>query len=219
GQPVLKHALEFGKAPDKDEYYVCFPQKKSGIEAIFSALADDPDKLTEKVYVYRIGKWDFDAVNKTVKDFEKPVEEPPNDPADEPEDGSSGDSSGAVPGTPGSTDEAGQPAAGDADGVTVSHVLISYQGAVRSSSTRTKEEAKKLAEEILQRSAAAGADFAALAKENSDCPSKEKGGDLGRISKGQMTAAFEKAVFELKPGQISGIVETEFGFHIIRRVK
>ena len=61
-----------------------------------------------------------------------------------------------------------------------------------------------------------GGDFAAIAKENSICPSKERGGDLGFFSAGQMLPEFEKAVFNLKPGQLSGVVKTAAGFHIIK---
>lgn len=62
----------------------------------------------------------------------------------------------------------------------------------------------------------AGEDFAALAKEKSKCPSKEKGGDLGLASKGQMVPEFENAALLLEPGKTSEVVKTQFGYHIVR---
>ena len=61
-----------------------------------------------------------------------------------------------------------------------------------------------------------GADFAALAKEKSKDPSKDKGGELGFLSKGQTVPEFEQVAFALQPGQISDVVKTQFGYHIIK---
>lgn len=105
--------------------------------------------------------------------------------------------------------------------IAASHILIAYKGADRAdaSITRTKEEAKKRADELLAKLKAPGADFAALAKENSDGPSGPKGGDLGTFGKGSMAKPFEEAAWKLKVGEISGVVETGFGYHIIKRTK
>lgn len=82
--------------------------------------------------------------------------------------------------------------------------------------TLTKEEARKKAQDLLDR-IRKGEDFAKLAKENSDDPgSKDKGGEYDFFRQGKMVPEFDKAAFALKPGEVSGLVETQFGFHIIK---
>jgi peptidyl-prolyl cis-trans isomerase D len=79
-----------------------------------------------------------------------------------------------------------------------------------------KGVARKIAQGYLDK-IRAGGDFAALAKQHSDDPaSAVKGGDLGFFGRGEMTPAFEAAAFALQPGEVSDIVETPFGFHVIR---
>lgn len=62
-----------------------------------------------------------------------------------------------------------------------------------------------------------GKSFEELAKDFSMCPSSARGGDLGEFPRGRMVPAFEKAVLELKENEVSGIVRTQFGYHIIKR--
>lgn len=93
------------------------------------------------------------------------------------------------------------------------HILVRVD---KSASEGEKKAANSKLSGILKR-AKAGEDFAKLAAEFSEDPgAKEKGGDLGFFQKGSMVSEFETAAFSLKPGEISGIVETQFGHHIIK---
>jgi peptidyl-prolyl cis-trans isomerase C len=93
-----------------------------------------------------------------------------------------------------------------------SHILIPMTAQM---TDVQKKEARTQAETVLKR-AKAGEDFAALAKEFSKDSSAQNGGDLNFFPRGQMVPAFEAAAFALQPNQISEIVETPFGFHIIK---
>ena len=70
----------------------------------------------------------------------------------------------------------------------------------------------------IQRKLQDGEDFEKLAKDFSLCSSASRGGDLGEFKKGMMVPAFEKALLNLKANEISGIVKTQFGYHLIKRL-
>lgn len=98
----------------------------------------------------------------------------------------------------------------------VAHILVSYQGATNSTSKLTKAEAQAKINGIAAQ-LKAGADFAALAKADSDdTGSKDRGGELGEISRGMTVPEFEKVAFSLPVGQVSPPFESPFGFHILK---
>ncbi|AIY12169.1 peptidylprolyl isomerase [Cellulophaga baltica] len=101
--------------------------------------------------------------------------------------------------------------------VKASHILIAFAGATSAGEevTRTKEEAESKAKEVLAEAKKSGAVFADLAKENSDGPSGPRGGDLGFFQEGAMVKPFNDFVFNNGTGAI-GLVETDFGFHIVK---
>ncbi len=97
-----------------------------------------------------------------------------------------------------------------------SHILISFAGATRATSSRTEAEAKALAEGI-RAQALAGEDFGELAREHGDGPSSARGGALGVYPTGTMVPDFERAVASVGVGQIGPLVRTPFGWHVVRR--
>ncbi|ADY28628.1 MULTISPECIES: peptidylprolyl isomerase [Cellulophaga] len=101
--------------------------------------------------------------------------------------------------------------------VKASHILVAWEGAERANPEvkRTKEEAKKRAEELLKDAKKGDVEFSVLARDNSDGPSASRGGDLGYSQQGRMTPKFDEFMFSNNVGTI-GMVETEFGFHIVK---
>jgi len=96
--------------------------------------------------------------------------------------------------------------------VQASHILIKL--APEADAAQKTAAREKMA--VLRKRVAGGEAFGTLAGEASECPSAAKGGDLGYFKRGQMVPAFEKVAFELPIGQVSQVVESEFGYHLIK---
>jgi peptidyl-prolyl cis-trans isomerase C len=92
------------------------------------------------------------------------------------------------------------------------HILMKVE---KTADEKTKADARKKLAEI-QKKIMSGEDFAEMAKQHSQGPSNVKGGDLGYFGKGQMVKPFEEAAFMLASGEVSDIVETRFGYHLIK---
>ena len=98
------------------------------------------------------------------------------------------------------------------ESVTASHILIKFEdGDDDAAKAAKRERIEGLRKQLLE-----GADFAELAKANSDCPSSTSGGDLGPFGRGQMVPAFEDAAFSQPTGSVGEVVETQFGYHLIK---
>ncbi|KAJ5805679.1 WW/Rsp5/WWP [Penicillium pulvis] len=115
--------------------------------------------------------------------------------------------------------------AGQSEGkIRCSHLLVKHRDSRRPSSwreadiTRSKEEAIQILEGYQQR-IDSGESLGDIAVSESDCSSARKKGDLGFFGPGEMQKEFEDAAFALSPGQVSGIVETASGVHLIQRVQ
>jgi peptidyl-prolyl cis-trans isomerase C len=98
--------------------------------------------------------------------------------------------------------------------VRASHILIKVDA--DATETQKTEARKKIAD--VQQKLKKGEDFATLAKNHSEDSSSTKGGDLGYFGRGQMVKPFEEAAFSLKPNETSGIIETQYGYHLIKVV-
>ena len=79
---------------------------------------------------------------------------------------------------------------------------------------KTEKEANSASERLKK-----GEKFSNIARDISMCPSKKRGGDLGFFTRGKMVKEFEKAAFSLQKGQVSPIVRTKFGYHIVKRLE
>jgi parvulin-like peptidyl-prolyl isomerase len=96
-----------------------------------------------------------------------------------------------------------------------SHILLCYNSSMFCNNNRTEEEAKQLGNDLLKK-ITGGESFEQLAKKHSDDPSAKNGGDLGWFGKGDMVLPFEEASLKLKTGEVSQLVKTQFGYHIIK---
>jgi peptidyl-prolyl cis-trans isomerase C len=96
--------------------------------------------------------------------------------------------------------------------VKASHILVTVDA---NAAPEEKEAAREKIESIRQQ-CLAGEDFSELARTHSDCPSSAQGGDLGWFDRTRMVEPFSNAAFALQPGEISDVVETQFGYHVIR---
>jgi peptidyl-prolyl cis-trans isomerase C len=98
------------------------------------------------------------------------------------------------------------------ENVAASHILLAFTPEdTDATKAQKKQDLEKIRADIL-----AGGDFAAIAAEKSDCPSKARGGDLGTFSRGQMVPEFETAAFAQEPGAVGDVIETQFGYHLIK---
>lgn len=102
--------------------------------------------------------------------------------------------------------------------VRVQHLVVGFSGAHESNATRTRAEARKIMEDALA-ALSGGESFEEVAARVNEDASRQTGGHLGGFGRGQMVPAFEDAAFALSPGETSGIVETRYGLHIVRRLE
>lgn len=98
------------------------------------------------------------------------------------------------------------------------HILVTWAGAKGSKQTRTKDEARKRIDEALAK-LQAGAEFREIAETYCEDATRVRGGDLGVFGRQEMVPAFSDAAFSLAVGQISTVIETDFGFHVVQRTQ
>jgi peptidyl-prolyl cis-trans isomerase C len=99
------------------------------------------------------------------------------------------------------------------EAVRVRHILVKVAPGAPEAD---RKKARRQAEKLLSQARRKGADFAALARRHSQDDSAASGGDLGSVSRGTMVGPFEQAAFALRPGELSDVVQTIFGFHVIK---
>ena len=97
------------------------------------------------------------------------------------------------------------------DQVAARHIIFTTEGVEESERAALQEELEEIRQEIED-----GADFGEMAREHSQGPSAPNGGDLGTFGRGQMVPEFEQAAFELEVGELSQVIETQFGYHILQ---
>lgn len=102
------------------------------------------------------------------------------------------------------------------DQIQASHILLMFDGSLRSTATRSQEEAEQKIAQI-KTEIEGGVDFSDAARQHSDCPSSAQGGDLGSFGRGMMVPEFEETAFGLDVGTTSDVVATDFGYHLIKR--
>ena len=100
--------------------------------------------------------------------------------------------------------------------VRASHILVKTEGGDEEAKSKARAKIDAIRARVTGEINVEQA-FADAARENSDCPSGQEGGDLGWFGPGQMVPEFDKAAFEMKVDEISDVVETQFGFHILRK--
>ncbi|XYI00805.1 peptidylprolyl isomerase [Sorangium sp. So ce1128] len=128
----------------------------------------------------------------------------------------------STPPTPAPTPRPAQSAQAPREMFGAKHLLVMYKGSRRAPPTieRTKEEAQARATEAMKKAKADPSKFADLVKEYSDEPGADKrGGDLGKFPKGAMVPEFQAGLEKIKVGEVSDLVETPFGFHVILRTQ
>jgi hypothetical protein len=154
-----------------------------------------------------------------VTTYEGPAEPPRVTPRPPPPGQPSVDEAAEQSGSAGGTTDPRQP--GVPRTIAASHLVVMHQGSMRAQPgvTRTREQARQRAQEALAR-ARAGEDFEKLVAEYSDEPNAVlRKGALGRFSRDEVVEPFADAAFQLEPGEISEVVETPFGFHVIQRTQ